>query len=172
MPLPETSTEPAANRPGVTEISRCGDEVSCSAYRPPWIANNAVTGTVSTFLALAAAKFTLTDAWSRPLPDAWPRSVIVTGTSDAPDPLVFAPPPSPEVTSGDWAIALTAEILPVTVRLEGSSTVTCSPTLASRCLLGSSSTVTTAFTELVVRTGVDDPPDPPLPSAVGVPRPG
>jgi hypothetical protein len=56
------------------------------------------------------------------------------------------------------ATELTVLTLPFTVSPEGSSTVTCSPTFASDCLLASRSTVTICRAEVVSRTAEADPP--------------
>ncbi len=71
-----------------------------------------------------------------------------------------APPPlSPELLD-DWATALTAVTLPGSQLPFGSSTITCSPTVASLCRLASRSTVTTSCVEVVCRISDADPPPP------------
>jgi hypothetical protein len=58
MPDPEICTKPEANCPVVTGTKLC----AAAAQPPPAVASSAVTGTDSTVLALACAKFTLTAA--------------------------------------------------------------------------------------------------------------
>ena len=116
---------PGRRRRGPAATLTIPRPTTSTAYPPPWRASSALTGTASASWRRSTAKPTSTGAWSRL--SALPGSVIVTVIVDA----VLA----------TWSRPCRRRRCGrSTVRPDGRSTVTRSPTCASRCREASMST--------------------------------
>src|SRR6516164_8665124 len=159
IPEPEISTKPPAKLPGVTgtRLTAPVDSMTSTAYPPPAVASNALTGIDSAFRVLVSANATVTGAWSSDPSRPTCLSEIVTGIvafGAEPAPLVEFPPlpgddPPPLDCELVCATRPTWVITPCATALLGRVTKTRSPTTASVWLLAASCTVTTMSVDVV-----------------------